>query len=229
MASPNGRTGTAQDLPAWRTAAVAALFTLVLPPAVFYVLLSRGVGQWLALTLSGAIPAVRMLVEVAARRRVDSFEAFMIAMLAVRVVTSLLTGSPRVLLVKDAGLAAAAGLWILGSLLAAKPFAFQAGQCLHGPVAAGARAAAWTVSPALRRGLTRLTLLWGGAQLLDCAAGVLVALLLPVEAVPLLNRAKGLALLGVVSGVSVFYSRRHGRRHDLSLFGAPPLTTRREG
>ncbi|WP_229876634.1 VC0807 family protein [Streptomyces nojiriensis] len=228
MASLNGGTGT-RAMPAWRTVATPILFTVALPLAVFYALRSQGIGQWLALTASGAVPAVRMAVVAAARRRVDSFEAFMIGMLAVRVVTSLLVGSPRVILVKDAGLAAAAGLWILGSLLVAKPFAFQAGQSWHGPAAARTREAAWSVSPALRSGLTRLTVLWGCAQLLDCGAGVLVALLLPVESVPALNRAKGLALLCVVVLITVSYSRRYGRRHALSLFGSSPLITRREG
>ncbi|MEH6374237.1 VC0807 family protein [Streptomyces sp. KLMMK] len=228
MASPNGRTGT-QDMPAWRTAAAPILFAVVLPLAVFYVLRSQGISQWLALTLSGAVPAVRMAVEAVTRRRVHSFEAFMIGMLAVRIVTSLLTGSPRVILVKDAGLAAAAGLWILGSLFVAKPFAFQVGQYWHVPTAARNRETAWGVSPALRSGLTRLTVLWGCAQLLDCGAGVLVALLLPVEAVPALNRAKGLALLCAVALITVSYSRRYGRRHALSLFGSAPLITRREG
>ncbi|MEV5998714.1 VC0807 family protein [Streptomyces griseomycini] len=228
MASPNGRTET-QDMPAWRTAAAPVLFVVVLPLAVFYGLRSQGVGQWPALTLSGAVPAVRMAVEAATRRRVDSFEAFMIGMLAVRIVMSLFTGSPRAVLVKDAGLAAAAGLWILGSLLVARPFAFQVGQYWLGPTAAHAREAAWNDSPALRCGLARLTALWGCAQLLDCGAGVLVALLLPVEAVPALNRAKGLALLCAVVLATVLYSRRYGRRHALSLFGPAPLTTRREG
>ncbi|MFD7629748.1 VC0807 family protein [Streptomyces sp. NPDC059851] len=228
MASPNGRTGT-PDMPTWRTAAAAFLFTVALPLAVFYVLRSQGTSQWLALTLSGAVPAVRLAVEAATRRRVNGFEAFMIGMLAVRLVTSLLSGSPRVILVKDAGLGAAAGLWILGSLLAAKPFAFQAGQSWHGPTAAAARDAAWRVSPTLRSGLTRLTVLWGSAQLVDCAAGMLVALLLPVESVPALNRAKGLALLCAVVLATVSYSRRYRRRHALSLFGSTPLITGKEG
>ncbi|MEU2390383.1 VC0807 family protein [Streptomyces sp. NPDC007369] len=228
MASPNGRTGT-HDTPAWRAAATAILVAAALPPAVFYVLRSQGISQWLALTLSGAVPAVRMAVTAATQRRVNGFEAFMIGMLAVRIVTSLLTGSPRVILVKDAGLGAAAGLWILGTLLTAKPFAFQAGQSWLGPATAAAREAAWHVSPALRSGLTRLTALWGCAQLLDGAAGMLVALLLPVEAVPALNRAKGLALLSAVLLATLSCSRRYRRRHALSLFGSTPLITGKEG
>ncbi|NXY93779.1 hypothetical protein HYE82_05070 [Streptomyces sp. BR123] len=216
-------------MPTWRAAATAILVAAVLPPAVFYVLRSQGISQWLALTLSGALPAVRMVVTAATQRRVNDLEAFMIGMLAVRIVTSLLAGSPRVILVKDAGLGAAAGLWILGSLLVAKPFAFQAAQSWHGPAAAAAREAAWRVSPALRSALTRLTVLWGGAQLLDGAAGVLVALLMPVEAVPALNRAKGLALLSAVLLATVSCSRHYRRRHALSLFGSTPLITRKEG
>ncbi|MFF3501019.1 VC0807 family protein [Streptomyces sp. NPDC003247] len=216
-------------MPTWWSAATPLLIAVVLPLAVFYVLRSQGVSQWLALTLSGAVPLARMAVVAATRRRMDGFEAFMMGMLAVRVVTSLLTGSPRVILVKDSGLAAAAGLWILGSLLVAKPFAFQAVQSWHRPTAARTREAAWGVSPALRSGLTRLTVLWGSAQLLDCGAGVLIALLLPVESVPALNRAKGLALLCAVALVTVAYSRRYGRRHALSLFGSPPLNPGKEG
>ncbi|MEV7614601.1 VC0807 family protein [Streptomyces sp. NPDC089799] len=228
MRLPDQRDGP-PDLPAWRTVALPVLFTVVLPLALFYVLQSQGVSQWLALTIAGAVPALRMAVECATRRRVNSFEAFMTGMLALRVAASLLTGSPRVLLVKDAGFGAAAGLWILGSLLVAKPFAFQVGQYWNGPAAARAREAAWRVSPALRSGLTRLTVLWGCAQLLDCGAGVTVALLLPVESVPALNRAKGLVVLCAVVLATLSYSRRHGRRHALSLFGSAPLITRREG
>ncbi|MFK0257978.1 VC0807 family protein [Streptomyces sp. NPDC090445] len=228
MASLNGRTGT-YGVPAWRAAATAIVVAAALPLAVFYVLRSQGISQWLALTLSGAVPAVRMVVMAATQRRVNNLEAFMIGMLAVRIVTSLLVGSPRVILVKDAGLGAAAGLWILGSLLVAKPFAFQAAQSWHGPTAVAAREAAWRVSPALRSGLTRLTVLWGCAQLLDAAAGVLVALLLPVEAVPALNRAKGLVLLSAVLLATVSCSRHYRRRHALSLFGPTPLITGKEG
>ncbi|MET9692544.1 VC0807 family protein [Streptomyces sp. NPDC006514] len=228
MASLNGQTG-AHKIPTWRAAATAMLVAVVLPLAVFYVLRAQGISQWLALTLSGAVPAVHMAVRAATQRHVNSFEAFMIGMLAVRIVTSLLTGSPRVILVKDAGLGTAAGLWILGSLLVAKPFAFQAGQSWHAPTSAAAREAAWDASPALRSGLTRLTVLWGCAQLLDGAAGMLLALLMPVETVPALNRAKGLALLSAVVLATVSYSRRYRRQHALSLFGSTPLITRKEG
>ncbi|MFD8414989.1 VC0807 family protein [Streptomyces sp. NPDC059650] len=228
MATPNGRTGT-RATPTWRAAATTTLVAVVLPLAVFYVLRSQGYSQWLALTLSGAVPAVRMIFEVARRRHVNGFEAFVIGMLVVRVVTSLLTGSARVVLVKDAGLGAAAGLWILGSLLGAKPFAFQAGQSWQAPTSAAAREAAWHASPALRSGLNRLTVLWGCAQLLDGAAGMLLALLLPVEAVPVVNRAKGLTLQGAVLLATLAYSRRYGRRHALSLFGSTPLTITRTG
>lgn len=218
---PDGLTG-ADGPPVWKALAVPLGLNLVLPLAVFYGLRSQGVGQLTALTLSGAAPAGRVLWTLARRRTADGFDLFVIGMLAVRVVTSLLSAGPRVLLVKDASLSVAAGLWILGSLLAARPFAFQLAQYWSTPAAAEGRAAAWHTSPALRGGLTALTVMWGGAQVLDCAIGVLVALTCPVEAVPALNRGKGLALLGLVAVVTLLYSRSRARRYGVPLFGTRP-------
>ncbi|GAA0490865.1 VC0807 family protein [Streptomyces stramineus] len=211
------------ETPAWRAAATPLLFDLVLPLALYYALRSQGTGQWQALMFSGALPAARVAVLCAVRRRVPAFEAFMIGMLAVRVVTSLFTGEARILLVKDACLSIAAAAWVLGSLLTSRPFAFQLGQYWSTPAAAHARNAAWRGSPALRATLTRLTLLWGGSELLGTAAGVAIALTCPVEAVPALSRAKGLLLLLLTATATVLLSRRWGRRHGLAPFGPDPL------
>ncbi|MBB4889651.1 hypothetical protein FHS38_005727 [Streptomyces netropsis] len=225
MTPSNARTVTS-EAPAWRALAAPLLFDVALPLTVYYVLRSQGTGQWQALMLSGTVPVGRVAVMLAARRHVAGFETFMIGMLAVRVVTSLFTGDPRVLLVKDACLSVAAGVWILGSLLTARPFAFQMGQYWSAPAAQHGRDAAWHRSPALRGALTRLTVLWGCGQVLDCVVGVTIATTCAVEAVPALNRAKGLALLGLAAIVTVLYSRHCARRRGLSLFGTVPLRTR---
>lgn len=211
---------------AWRASAAPFLFDVALPLTVYYVLRSQGTGQWQALMLSGTVPVGRVAVMLAARRHVTGFETFMIGMLAVRVITSLFTGDPRALLVKDACLSVAAGAWILGSLLTARPFAFQMGQYWSAPAAQHGRDAAWHRSPALRTALTRLTLLWGCGQVLDSVVGVTIATTCAVEVVPALNRAKGLALLGLAAIGTVLYSRHCARRRGLSLFGTAPSRTR---
>ncbi|MGX8910102.1 VC0807 family protein [Streptomyces netropsis] len=225
MKPSNARAVTSRA-PAWRAWAAPFLFDVALPLTVYYVLRSQGTGQWQALMLSGTVPVGRVAVMLAARRHVTGFETFMIGMLAVRVITSLFTGDPRVLLVKDACLSVAAGAWILGSLLTARPFAFQMGQYWSAPAAQHGRDVAWHRSPALRGALTRLTIWWGCGQVLDSVVGVTIATTCAVEVVPALNRAKGLALLGLVAIVTVVYSRHCARRRGLSLFGTVPLRNR---
>ncbi|MET9646384.1 VC0807 family protein [Streptomyces syringium] len=225
MKPSNARAVTSQA-PAWRALAAPFLFDVALPLTVYYVLRSQGTGQWQALMFSGTVPVGRVAVMLAARRHVTGFETFMIGMLAVRVITSLFTGDPRVLLVKDACLSVAAGAWILGSLLTARPFAFQMGQYWSAPAAQHGRDVAWRRSPALRGALTRLTMWWGCGQVLDSVVGVTIAMTCAVEAVPALNRAKGLALLGLAVIVTVLYSRHCARRRGLSLFGTVPLRNR---
>ncbi|MFH8750085.1 VC0807 family protein [Streptomyces rimosus] len=216
MTRPDQRRGP------WGPLTRALAVNVVLPLALFYVLRAQGAEQWLALLLSSAVPALRVAWALATRRRADSIDLFVAALLAVSAATSLISGSPRVLLLKDVGLSVALGLWITGSLLAQRPFAHHFGIRLAGEPAAIERDHLWETTPALRRELRTLTAIWGGGQLLDAAVSAILALTLPVDVVPLIGRCQSLIVLGTTVLITLRRARRFRARHGVSLLGTRP-------
>ncbi|CAM5301002.1 VC0807 family protein [Streptomyces abikoensis] len=202
-----------------RALLVPLTVTIALPLALYYVLRAQGTVQWQALLISGAIPAAHAVVTGVRRRHVASFDLLVVALLAVSAVTSLVSGDPRVLLLKDAAIPAVLGVWIGGSLFLARPFAFHFGDHLRRGAAKEQAEEAWRESPAYRQSLRSLTLLWAGVQMLDAALSTVAALTLPVDAVPVTGRIQSFALLGLVIVITVRRSRRFRARHGISLFG----------
>ncbi|MFI9354751.1 VC0807 family protein [Streptomyces lydicus] len=211
----------------WRALLVPLTVNILLPLVLYYVLRGQGMVPWQALLLSSVLPAAHALGTALVRRRVDPFDLLVVVLLAASVVTSLVSGSPRVLLLKDAGIPAVLGLWILSSLFAARPFPFHFGHRLRGPASQEEAERAWRERPDFRAALRGLTVLWGGAQLLDAALSTVEALALPVDMVPVLGRFQSFAILGAVAALTVRRSRAFSNDTGIPLFGTRALSRAR--
>ncbi|MGK5548364.1 VC0807 family protein [Streptomyces sp. URMC 127] len=207
-----------------RALLVPLTVTIALPLALYYALRAQGAVQWQALLISGAIPAAHAAVTGVRRRHVASFDLLVVALLAVSAVASLVSGDPRVLLLKDAAIPAVLGVWIAGSLFLARPFAFRFGAQLRRGEAEAAAERAWQELAAYRQALRGLTLLWAGVELLDAALGTVQALVLPVDAVPVAGRIQSFALLALAAVITVRRSRRFRAEHGISLLGTAGAT-----
>ncbi|MFE6686937.1 VC0807 family protein [Streptomyces sp. NPDC057743] len=210
------RTGGAHPL---RAVGVSLTVNLVLPLGLYYVLRAQGVAQWQALLLSGAVPTVHALGAAVVRRRVEIFDLVVAGLLAVSAGLSAINGSPRVMLLKDVAIPVVLGLWILGTLLAARPFAFHFGSRLRGAGGEADADRAWRERPEFRGALRVLTILWGGSQMLDAALSAVAACTLPVDVVPVIGRFQSLGILAVVVALTVRRSRVFRRRYGFPLFG----------
>ncbi|WP_234386251.1 VC0807 family protein [Streptomyces lydicus] len=208
----------------WRALLVPLTVNILLPLVLYYVLRAQGLVPWQALLLSSALPAAHALGTAVVRRRVDLFDLLVVVLLAASAVTSLVSGSPRVLLLKDAGIPAVLGLWILSSLCASRPFPFHFGHRLRGPAQQEEAERAWRDRPDFRSAMRGLTVLWGGAQLLDAVLSTVEALVLPVDVVPVLGRFQSLVILGAVAVLTVRRSRAFSNGTGLPLFGLRPLS-----
>ncbi|MEV0264180.1 VC0807 family protein [Streptomyces sp. NPDC050617] len=202
-----------------RTLAASIAVNIVFPLGAYYLLRAQGAAQWLALLLSGAAPAVRAAYTLAVRRRADGFDLFVVSMLALSAGTSLISGEPRVMLLKNVALSLGLAVWILGTLYAPRPFVFQFSRRWHGEAARAERDRLWAESAEFRRALRRVTMLWGGAQLVDAALSTLTALTLPVDAVPAIEKVQSYGLLGLLAAATLLYGRRFRARHGVSLIG----------
>ncbi|MEV6669640.1 VC0807 family protein [Streptomyces sp. NPDC051162] len=190
-----------------------------LPLALYYVMRAQGAAQWQALLISGVFPAAHALGTAVVRRRLEFFDLFVVGLLALSAATSLISGNPRVLLLKDAALPALLGIWILATLFTARPFAFRLGERLRTGAAVEDAERAWHVMPEYRAALRGLTAFWGCVQLLDAALSTVLALTLPVDVVPLIGRIESFTLLGLVVVATVRRSKRFRAVHGRSLFG----------
>jgi hypothetical protein len=92
------------------------LVDLALPTALYYGLRAGGVHQVAALLIAGAPPAVRVSVVIARTRQVDTMGLLVLAAVLLTALSSLVTGDPRTLLVRNAILGIPFGLWMLASL-----------------------------------------------------------------------------------------------------------------
>ncbi|UJB45750.1 hypothetical protein HRD51_37700 [Streptomyces sp. A1-5] len=203
----------------WRAVAVPLTVNILLPLVLYYVLRAQGVAEWQALLLSGVVPAAHALGTALVRRRIDLFDLLVVVLLAVSAGLSAISGSPRVLLLKDAGIPAALGLWMLGTLFGARPFVFHFGRRLRGSAGEAEAERAWRELPEFRGALRGMTALWGGAQLLDAALSTVWAWELPVDLVPVVGRIQSFAILGAMVVLTARRSRAFRADHGTPLFG----------
>ncbi|MFC5723285.1 VC0807 family protein [Streptomyces gamaensis] len=203
-----------------RTFLASLAVNVLLPLGLYYVVRAQGWAQWQALLASSALPAAHALLSAVRRRRAEVFDLFVVGLLVVSAAASLVSGDPRVLLIKDAVLPAALAIWLLGSLrFGSRPFTFHFGEQLRDASARQEAERLWDSSAEFRRALRGLTALWACGQFLDASLTLVEALTLPVDAAPLVGRLQSFALLGLVAFLTVRRSHAFRTRHGTALFG----------
>jgi len=172
------------------SAALRLLVDLVVPVALFYGLLAAGVDLVVALVVGAAVPAASAIVTAVTTRRIEGLAIAVIALLLLSSAVSLVTGSPRFLLAKDAGLTAVWGAWFILSLRGRRPLTFRftrplvEGRTIFGRTAVDAWDQLWETDAHFRRMWQVSSVIWGTALVLDAAVRVVIAYTLPLDVVP---------------------------------------------
>lgn len=176
-------------------AAVRLAVGLAASTALYYALRAAGVGVQAALVVGAVVAVVPALWSWARGRRPSGLSAFFTVLLVLGVLVSLLPGSPRFLLAKEAVLTGAAGAWFVASTRAPRPLAYQFSRPLaEGRLGwPGGWEELWASSPTWRRMWRVSSAVWGVGTLADAGLRVLLAYRLDPDRVPALN----LVLVGV--------------------------------
>jgi intracellular septation protein A len=201
----DGRNGRAELI--WM-----CVLDVAVPLALFYGLRLAGANQWLALVVSGALPAVRFVVQFVRKRRLEVLSLFTLSVVVVGTAVAVLTTDPRMLLARESYITALIGLWMLGTLLGRRPFIFTATIRLMPESDAAQWHRDWDGSAQFRRAMRTITILWAGAFLVDAVARVVMAYTLPVDVVPVLSVVLLVVMLMLVVWLSKEYGRRQMRR-----------------
>ncbi|MGW6295763.1 VC0807 family protein [Streptomyces sp. NPDC055058] len=201
---------TAAETPSSRWGfVVTVVCDIVLPVGLYYVLRAAGASEITALLLSGSAPALHTLHSAVRHRRLDSIGVFTIALLLVSALASLLTSDPRIALARNSLFTALAGVWLLVTLLMARPFTYQALRALL-PGRTAKLEQLWESDAAFRRVWRGLTVLWGAGLLCDALLRLIMAYTLPVDTVPALDGALyavSWILLQIVTQIVLFRTR----------------------
>ncbi|MCX4747764.1 hypothetical protein OG455_19965 [Kitasatospora sp. NBC_01287] len=189
---------------------VGALLPLVVdiavPLAVYYLAHSAfGLSLLSALIVSSVVPAARTLYALTRRREANALAGLMLVVNVAGIVTTFLTGDPRLMIAKDGLVSSAIGAGILFSALRGKPLMAMG---LRPFLTGGdtAREAAWerlsASSDVFRRHALRHSVIWGAALLLECAARVVGAYTLPLTTMVWLPTVFLIGAIGVASVLS---------------------------
>lgn len=186
------------------------LLNVVAPIVIYSLLTDRGVGEIPALLLSGVGPALELILTVVRTRRVDEFSIVVLIFLAIGVVTSLLFGDPRLLLVKEAAGTGLFGLVLLASLFARRPLMFYFGRrfATDGTPEGVARWNDMWQYPGFRRVQRVITVVWGLTFVGEAVLRIVLTYLLPIPVMVVINSTVPYVILALLSVGTAIYGRR---------------------
>jgi hypothetical protein len=196
---------------------VPALIVDGLCPFLTYTLLLRYVdnmSELTALAMGALFPAARGLVAIRRRGRIDVIGAIVLAGIGVSVLTLLVDGSPRLLLIRESFVTGALGLIALSSFAWPRPLLFYMGRQLSGGEEGLARErfdALWESEKA-RRAFRLITLVWAVSWLAEFGLRIVMVLTLSVSQVLAISP---FVFNGITVGLiawTLAYSERKRRR-----------------
>ena len=188
--------------------AVRAGAGLAIPAAVYYVLRGLGMDVYLALLISALVSALPALASLTRHRRLDGLSTYFTAMVLGGLAVSLVPGSTRVLMAKDAVMTGVTGVWFLAGTRARRPLSYL----FTRPLFEGRRRwpsdweRLWQVSPRFRHMWRVSSALWGVGLLTDAGLRVLFAITLRPDLVPALGTGLNVATLVILNvGTHIYY------------------------
>ena len=193
----------------------------------FYVLRAAGVSAYLALLAGALASLVSAGITLVRDRRVNGVAAYMTTMLVLSTLVSLIAGSPRFLLARDAWLTGLTGIWFIASCWVRRPLAYQFAQAVGEgrfgwPPDWEAR---WERAPKFRRMWRVASVAWGIGTLLDAALRWVMAYTLPIDVVP----ASSIALYAVTTIVLFVGDQRVLRALRRDVVGLAVVRRSRDG
>jgi hypothetical protein len=159
------------------------LLDVAVPLGSYYLMRHFGVAMVTALAVSGLLPAIRVVWSVVRERTADGLALAVLTLTAVGIPLAFVTGSAKVLLIKDSLGTGPLGVWLIISALIAKPAMANGMRAFLARTEGSARA--WTELTAGSREfqacLQAATTVWGVGFILECVVRVALVLVLPVN------------------------------------------------
>jgi intracellular septation protein A len=185
------------------------------PYVAFQVLTGQGVDTTTALAASTVFPAIAVVWGFARTRNPDMIGLVSLIFIALGVGTSLVSGDPRFILIKESLLTGVFGLACLGSLLLApRPLIFYFSRqfvSVGDPARAAAFESMWQRA-GFRTVIRRMTLVWGVGFMIEALVRVGLTFVLPIPVFLVVSHVLAAGVtIGLISW-TIAYGRRSARR-----------------
>jgi len=185
------------------------LLNAVVPAVLYYLLTSNGVSSFNALVAIAVFPLLGVIVGFVRTHHIDAIGALVLAFIVVGLVTSLISGDQRFLLLKESLITGLFGVVCLVSLLLPRPLMFYFGRSYNasGSREAGKRYDALWQYPRFREVNRILTIGWGCGYLAEAAVRVLLLVVLPITVFLAVSQVMALAVTVLLMVWTVRYAR----------------------
>lgn len=187
---------------------------IAVPVGAYFVMHRLGYSDFAGLLAGTVLSGAMVLVEAIRHRRLEVFPAILLSVFAFGLVTSLISGDPRMMIVKDSAGTLLIGLAFLISALVGKPLTYLAARkaaVAGGPARVAALEAVYRDSAAKRRMFAMLAVLWGAGLVAEAMIRVVLAYRLPVPTMAWLSPVLMVAVIVPLLAVTVVLRKRADR------------------
>ena len=207
LTSPPGRHGRLRSL------APIVIFDIAGPLAAYWGLLAAGMPNLGALIVSGALPALGILLGALRNRRLDTIGALVLAGILAGTVLGLGSGSAHLVLLDGTVPTALFGLLCLGSVWSGRPLMFRfAVETIGADTPRGREFADKWRYPGFRSAFRVTTVVWGLAFLAEAAVQILIIETAPAGVAKTSSTVLPLVFAAVLVAWNISYAKRGHRR-----------------
>jgi len=180
---------------------------LAIPFGGYYLARAVGVGVTASLLASTVLAMLRIVWLIWRQGHADAFAGFMLFLFSGGLTLSLITGDPRFLLLKSAGLTVLSGLVFLGSAAAHRPLTLTVARrlTLEDEQAGAELTRGWQVSSAFRKGFYVMALVWGVALVLSGLAQIWVIYLVDLDKSVAVTNVLALSVFAACGGWNLWF------------------------
>ncbi|MFI6168991.1 VC0807 family protein [Nocardia sp. NPDC051052] len=187
---------------------------IAVPVGAYFVMHRLGYSDFAGL-LAGTLLSAAMVIGQAIRtRRLEVMSAIILGGFVFGLVTSLISGDPRMMIAKDSAATVLIGLAFLISAMIGKPLIYLVARkaiAAGGPAKVAAFEAAYRTNPDKRRAFTRMSVLWGAGLVGEATLRIVLAYQLPVHTMAWLSPVLMIAVVGPLMVLSIL-ARKRGQR-----------------
>ncbi len=191
------------------------ILSAVLPFVTYRVLSAQGIDDVRALTASAIFPLLETVFGLLRTRHADLIGVISLFFIVVGVITSVISGDARFILMKESFLTGLFGVACLFSLvLMPRPIMFFFGRQFAGggdPARSAAFDNLWQY-PSFRSVNRRMTLVWGCAYVLEAVARIVLTVALPISLFLIVSPVMALGVTIALVTWTMAYARRSAQR-----------------